>query len=67
MHVAVESKTEPVTSGETGKSESAELSESAVPAVAGDNTELPVTTDNLVTDLTLSSCEYLPTGEFQQW
>jgi len=63
IRVVVESKTEPLTTDETGQSEFAEPSSSVEPTVAGDNMKQPVTTDYPDTDLTLSSCEYVPAGE----
>jgi len=49
------------------KSESAELLELAALSVAGDDIKQPVIADDPRIDLTLSSCEYVPAGEFKYW
>ena len=63
--VAVESKTEPVTTDEAVKSELAEQSELVEPALAGADIVQSAIPDSSVVHLTLSSCEYVPVGMFQ--
>ena len=61
----MESKTELVTENEEAvKSELTEPLQLANRAVAGDDTDEPAVIDNPAIDLTLSSCEYVPAGEF---